>query len=481
MKISHGAMIATFLGALGSCLTGAWAQTGLAPDPSERVVGTAFEYEEYLTAAPSKRAPAPAEKLRAPEKPALSVPVDVPATVVESPACPCTGDCSPKPWSIPQPCFLQANGIKMGGWLQQGITGNAANPADRFNGPVATNDRSGEYQLNQFWVYFDRPTNTDGCGFDIGGHIDLCYGTDWRFGKNWGLEDHINGSNQLYGLVLPQFYLEMAYNDWKVKAGHYTAAFGYENVPAVVNFFYSHSYAMAYSEPILVSGVQATYKLDDHWSIESGFHRGWMMFEEFANNSTFDYLGGLHWTDCDKITQISFMTNVGRDDFAGQNNRVAYSLVMKRKLDEQWDYVLQHNLGVEQNGNVVNPGHDSQWYGINQALFYKINPCWTAGTRFEWFQDAGGSRVMGVGNWIGSSNAGLGTSPAGWNGGPGFNGNFFELTAGLNWRPAPNFVLRPEVRYDWYDGTRDVRGNQPFNNGLGIDQFTFATDLIITF
>ena len=50
---------------------------------------------------------------------------------------------APGPWTIPQPCFLQKLGIKTGGWVQQGITGNAWNPADRFNGPIFTNDRSG--------------------------------------------------------------------------------------------------------------------------------------------------------------------------------------------------------------------------------------------------------------------------------------------------------------------------------------------------
>ena len=119
----------------------------------------------------------------------------------------------PKPWNMPQPCFLQNHGITMGGWLEQGITGNAWNPADRFNGPVALNDRSGEYQLNQFWLFFDRPTKTDGCGWDIGGHIDLAYGTDWRYGKCLGLEDRIDSPNSFYGLILPQFFLTVAYND----------------------------------------------------------------------------------------------------------------------------------------------------------------------------------------------------------------------------------------------------------------------------
>ena len=66
----------------------------------------------------------------------------------------------------------------MGGWVEQGITYDAWNPVDRFNGPIDTNDRSGEYQLNQAWLFFVRPTKTDGCGWDLGGRIDVVYGED---------------------------------------------------------------------------------------------------------------------------------------------------------------------------------------------------------------------------------------------------------------------------------------------------------------
>ena len=97
---------------------------------------------------------------------------------------------------------------------------------------------------------------TDGCGWDIGGRIDLSYGTDWRYGDCYGLENHIDAKHDLYGLVIPQFYLEVAYNDLTVKMGHYAACMGYEIVPAPGNFFYSHSYALGYSEPILATGVR---------------------------------------------------------------------------------------------------------------------------------------------------------------------------------------------------------------------------------
>ena len=106
-------------------------------------------------------------------------------------------------------------------------------PEDRFNGPVTTNDRDREYQLNQAWLYFDRPTNTDGCGWDLGGHIDVVYGTDWRFGQCFGLENRIDSPNSFYGLILPQFYAEVAVNDLTVKMGHFATNTSLEKVPAV--------------------------------------------------------------------------------------------------------------------------------------------------------------------------------------------------------------------------------------------------------
>lgn len=163
--------------------------------------------------------------------------------------------------------------------MQQGISFNGHGRRDGFNGPVGTNDFNGEYQMNQAWLFFDRPADNGGSGWAIGGRLDMVYGTDWRFGINHGLEDRINGFNrQTYGLVLPQMYAEIAYDDLSVKLGHFDDAMGYENVPAVLNPLYSHFYAMAFSEPLLVTGLLAQYRLNDRLSVLGGFHRGWMMF-----------------------------------------------------------------------------------------------------------------------------------------------------------------------------------------------------------
>lgn len=374
----------------------------------------------------------------------------------------------PKDWSIPQPCFLLNHGIDMGGWVEQGYTALGRLPNDRSNGPIATNDRADEYQLNQGWLYFDRPIKNEGDGWDMGGRVDLIYGTDWRFANTLGIENTINGPDQLYGLALPQFYFDVAYNNLTMRFGHWAPSVGIEIVPCVGNFFYSHSYGMAYGQPLLVTGMLATYKLSDQWAINGGMNRGWYMFEDM--NHSWDVMGGVEWTSCNKWTKIRFNLDSGPQDVAGDNNRFVYTLTATQKITEDWSYAIENDYGVENNTGLN--GSDAYWYGIINYLFYTINPKWQAGMRYEWFRDNDGARVWGIGNLPGIR---------GWTGGPGFVGDFNELTAGVNWRPHPNVAVRPEVRYDWYNGSTDVHGNLPFDDGTRNNQFSFATDLIVTF
>ena len=137
---------------------------------------------------------------------------------------------------------------------------------------------------------------------------------------------------------------------------------------------------------------------------------------------------------------------------------------------------MQHDLGTDNDGSVLNvqtgERRDAQWYGINQYFLYTINPCWAMGLRFEWFRDNDGARVGGIGD------------PHGWTLGPnfannqiGWAGNFYELTAGVNWTPRERLIVRPEIRWDWYSGSPDGLGRLPYNFGERSNQFTFATDI----
>ena len=104
------------------------------------------------------------------------------------------------------------------------------------------------------------------------------------------------------------------------------------------------------------------------------------------------------------------------------------------------------------------------WYGLDQYLYYTINDCWKSGLRFEWFRDEDGTRV------------GL-NRPSNPNNVP-FVGNFYSVSAGVNWSPTSNLMVRPEIRYDWFNGDQPV---QPFNDGISSSQLLLAMDAILQF
>jgi hypothetical protein len=133
---------------------------------------------------------------------------------------------------------------------------------------------------------------------------------------------------------------------------------------------------------------------------------------------------------------------------------------------------LVHNLGSET--NVPIPGvADAEWYGLNQYLLYRINPRLGANLRAEWLRDDDGARIAGPGNINGIS---------AWNG-AGYAGDFYGLTAGLNWRPQANLLFRPEIRYDWYKGAVSPIGGKtlPFGDADRRDQLTLGIDMVITY
>lgn len=384
-----------------------------------------------------------------------------------------TAPAAPKGWKLPQPNCLKSHGIDMGGWVEQGITYNALNPSDRYNGPNGCNDRAGEYQLNQAWLYFVKPTKTDGCGWDWGGRVDVAYGTDWRFGQAYGLENRFDDPNSFYGLILPQFYGEIAYNDLTIKGGHFATFTSLELVPAPLNFFYSHALlACPYFDPVLVTGLQADYKLNEKWTAVGGFNNGSMMFEDPEN--TYNFLGGLKRASEDKRSNLSAMVDTGRQvGFTGEHDRTSVITVYTYQLTERFMYGSQYTAGIENQGSVVHPGSDASWYGTEQMFTYKLNDKWAAGVRYEWVRDNDGSRVAGIGNAL--------LTDRGWDGLPGCAGAYNDLSLGLNWRPNANCVFRPEARWDWYDGLANADGQLPYGNHMKREQFTLGMDCIVTF
>jgi hypothetical protein len=399
-----------------------------------------------------------------------------PLTCPDVTTCHCFDDC----------CCLKEHCTTLTGWVDGGIMGNAQSPSTHFNGPVTFPDDD-RGQFNQVYGILQRTTDlSTNCGWFVGGDIDFMWGSDYFFTTAAGLDGSsvgnvprwkTSGNSFDYGFAMPQLYAETDYDDLRIKWGHFYTIIGYEVVPAIGNFFYTHSYTMQYGEPFTHTGVLASRNINENWAWSAGVVAGW---NDFSLRDGAQFLGGVTYSDKDYGSLAFSIVSGNESDFnipgvGPASNRTMYSLVWSRNLTSRWSYVLQHDLGYQADTlgfNALNSRH-ADWYGVNQYLFYKINCCWTLGWRFEWFDDPEGYVVTGL--RPGNTDA-LYRSP----------GSFYETSVGLNYKPNGNLTIRPEVRYDWYTGPGGFRApnvfgplpNQPFNDNFDKNQFLFGLDLI---
>jgi len=352
---------------------------------------------------------------------------------------------------FPETC----RGIKIGGWFQMGYHTEGANQGGANTGgtaqwnfpPPAANNKVNSFnnypnvvQLHQAWVYAEKVAENCGCGWDWGFRLDYVYGTDGQdtqaFGSEPGNWDTSWDNGGFYGSALPQLYGEVAYNDLKVKAGHFFTPAGYERVQAPENFFYSRSISSVFA-PYTHTGFLAEYALSDRTTLYGGWATGWDT--GFDQNGGDMYITGFGF-ELNECTSLTYMAMTGDFGFVvpgpgSDQTGYFHSLILDRQMSDRMNYVLESNY--LDNGQLAPFG---QVLTVNQYLFYTLNCRWALGGRFEYVNFAAA------------------------------NIDYSEVTFGANYRPHSNVVIRPEMRVD-------VLHDQP---GLQ-DSTVFGVDAIVTY
>ena len=366
-------------------------------------------------------------------------------------------------------------GLRLGGWIDAGVTYNSNDPADKNNGPTSYADRDSELQMNQLYLYLERPVNRQGTKWDLGGRADFMFGTDAYKTQSFNHFDRsLISSNDLrfYDIAFPQAYLELFApigNGLSIKAGHFYTIIGKEGVTAPGNFFYSRNYSFTWAGPFTHTGVLLNYPVDNHFSIDAGAVMGWDNVDREAG--AWNFMGGVKWKNTDNSTSASLHVITGDYDENVSANRTRYTLLINHDITSRLHYTFQHDYAFQDQWfsfNGVNPPQfpkTAHWYGINNYLTYDVNDQLSAGLRAEWFRDHDGVRVTQ------SARGELSNGGAALNGSSGY----YALTAGVNWKPLGWLKIRPEVRYDWADKAK------AFDAGNKTDQFTFSTDVIVNF
>jgi hypothetical protein len=132
----------------------------------------------------------------------------------------------------------------------------------------------------------------------------------------------------------------------------------------------------------------------------------------------------------------------------------------------QWKFVTGGNMAWEANAapdSLTGDIKDAEWYGYSSYLFYTVDPRLVLGVRGEWWRDDDGVRTAVTKR-------------------PGFAGSFYELTLGVTYRPYQNLRIRPEVRFDWFDGVAiNGSGALPYNDLQDKFQATAGFDVVWEF
>jgi hypothetical protein len=241
---------------------------------------------------------------------------------------------------------------------------------------------------------------------------------------------------------------------------------GYQVVMANGNFFPTQPYTFQYGEPFTHTGALATWKYSDELTLYAAAVNGWDKFDAVTDQMA--GMGGFLYAPEHGEYTIFLTGMAGQEDGIAPptiGTRALYALVFTWNISENLQYVFQHDNGWQENG--VGAGVDAEWYGMNNYLFYTVNECWKLGVRGEWFRDDDGVRLAAAPVRLG----GLGLAPA------TLAGNYYEVAFGANWTPHANLIVRPEVRFDWSDGTLA----RPYDDQTKDSQLIAAVDAILLF
>ena len=364
--------------------------------------------------------------------------------------------------------------------------------------------------MNELYSIVKRDTDNGGEGWDWGFRVDTLYGTSARWDTSAGFEDKFQSNIQhsFYNIAIPNAAVIAQYNDLKVTMGRFISPVGFYTVGTYNNFFNTIPYTYQYGEPFTHTGFLAQYQMTDDWNLGAGLTRGWDNTGSFNPNA--GYIGtvvrnnalkegdSVAWVPVFSNEPVTYSDN-GLPIIAGPagsltnpagvpNNAPAFrpryfqTFVYSRPVTDKLTYIFQSDFGIQ--SNAFQDGTAAHWYGVNQYLYYKVNNCWSWGINGEWFRDDTGFRVGGFlpnyyQAYYGSRIRGLPTTRS------NYIGNFFQVTFGPRWTPNPNLVIRPNLRWDFFDGRVGTLGSNPgllpFADGAKSNQGILGTDVIVVY
>jgi hypothetical protein len=377
--------------------------------------------------------------------------------------------------------WWKKSNIQIYGWVDLGMDISTSHKGPYGNAPAAYPQIPNSFILDQATLYFERvPDTIQTDHFDWGFRFTNLYGFDYRFTTAEGYfsqqllnNPQKNGTiGNRYGYDPVMAYVDLYYphvaKGMDVRIGRYISLPDIEAQLAPNNYTYTHSLTYTY-DCYTQTGVNATVKLSDHWTLQGGISGGceaapWAKDAILTGNlcAAYTWSGG-----GDEIYVCANSLNSGKYNY---NNLAAYYATYYHKFGEShwhmaWETWYQYMrdtpnvtnpsaaplLITNSNGAVCNNTTELTCFAPEYASVYylsrQINKKNALIGRGEYFDDLRGQRT-------------------------GYKTPYEEYALSWNHWVGSTLVFRPELRYDHaYDAPA-------YDNGTKRSQLMFAADVI---
>lgn len=347
---------------------------------------------------------------------------------------------------------LENAGIQLFGHLEGSYTYNFEPPAGDLNAGRVFDLRDNRPTVNQLDFNIERQVDLTKHQWDVGGRVELLYGSDSDFLHSNGLldyQDYFSGTE--YQFDLPQAYIDIGIplgEGVRVRLGKFLF---FKQIDPNQSVFYSHSFSFGAALPFTLTGVTGYYPVNDSLSVEAGISRGWDQSIK-DNNGAIDGLFRVR-EQIGRQLSLSLAGIVGPElDNDNSHYRETLDFTAGWTPNDQWTFLLDAVIGTQAQPSAVG---DANWYGVSVYAIHPFNEFVSAGARLEWYRDEEGFTTA-------------------------VPQTLYEATIGLTITPladtscGTNLKIRPELRGD-YSTAR-------FFDGLTRHaQFTAAVDAIVDF
>ncbi|MEC5143642.1 outer membrane beta-barrel protein [Chitinophaga sp. 212800010-3] len=365
--------------------------------------------------------------------------------------------------------------IKVYGWVD--IGGNFSSSRNS-NAPTSYNLLPNAVVLDQLILRVERQPNTvQKEHTDWGFVIDNIFGTDYRYTLAKGIfSDQLLKYNRLYGYdptqVYGMLYFPKVADGLLLKIGRFISPADIEAQWAPDNYLYSHS-LMFTVDPYTFTGVNATFRLNEHWQVEAGIHAGNDM-APWSNSASVNGLAMVRWVSGNNNNSIyGGINSLGRGYYRNAHDNLqmlvatwGHRFSQRIHMNTELYYIWQHDAAV---GGTAIEGPGKDWY-MGTGLGNTIPGIASAVGAVNYFQ----IQLSPKKDYLSIRNDML-NDPQGNR--TGFTTLYTSHTIGWVHHFNSLIRIRPELRYE----TAWNNNATPYDNGVRKDQFTAAMDLIVRF